>query len=256
MNNKSAIRLIVFDIDGVLTEGETRALDLELLGDLARLNRLARQNPALPAATICSGRPAQYVELMLQAIDGHLPGVFENGAGLYVPETYRFLPNPALEDGAAIPAARKRLEETVVRSGAAYFQPGKEYSLTLFASNPRDTGRLHELVSTALGELNESLDLVYSTSCLNILPLNIDKGVGIRFLSATTGVALEEMLGVGDSDVDVQFLSLVGYSAAPANAHDAVKAVARYVSAFETGEGVRDILEHFGIQLKIEENQT
>jgi len=255
MNNKSAIRLIVFDIDGVLTEGETRALDLELLGDLARLNRLARQNPALPAATICSGRPAQYVELMLQAIDGHLPGVFENGAGLYVPETYRFLPNPALKDGAAIPAARKRLEETVVRSGAAYFQPGKEYSLTLFASDPRDTGRLHELVSNALGDLRASVDLVYSTSCLNILPLNIDKGVGTRFLAATTGVALEEMLGVGDSDVDVQFLSVVGYSAAPANAQAAVREVAQYVSPFETGEGVRDILGHFGIQLKIEEGR-
>ena len=105
MSTRNPIQLVVFDIDGVLTEGETKALDLELLGDLARLNRQSRDDPAYPAVTLCSGRPAQYVELMLQAIDGYLPGIFENGAGLYVPETYRFLPNPALpSDGNPIPA--------------------------------------------------------------------------------------------------------------------------------------------------------
>ena len=63
MSNPNPIRLVVCDIDGVLTEGETRALDLALLGDLARLNRLSWENPAVPAITICSGRAAQYVEL-------------------------------------------------------------------------------------------------------------------------------------------------------------------------------------------------
>lgn len=249
MTRHNAIRLLVFDIDGVLTEGETRALDLELLADLARLNRLSRQDPDFPAATICSGRSAQYVELMLQAIDGHLPAVFENGAGLYVPDTYRFLPHPALSDGRLIPAVREKLEETIVKSGAAYFQPGKEYSLTLFASDPEDTGRLYELAAAALGDLNQTVDLVYSTSCLNVLPKHVDKGKGIQFLAAETGVDLSHMLGVGDSDVDLQFLSIVGYSAAPANANPGVKSAVGYVSPFRTGKGIRDILRHFKISL-------
>lgn len=247
MTNEKPIRLVVFDIDGVLTEGETRALDLGLLGELAKLNRQAREDPAYPAITICSGRPAQYVELMLQAIDGHLPGVFENGAGLYVPETYRFLPNPVVTDGDLMPRVRKRLEENLVRSGAAYFQPGKEYSLTLFSSDPAETGMLDGWASRALGDLRESVALVYSTSCLNILPRGIDKGKGVQFLSDWAGYGLAEMLGVGDSDVDLEFLSITGFSAAPANANPAVRAAVQYVSPYPTGDGVRDILSHFEI---------
>ena len=250
MSTQNPIQLIVFDIDGVLTEGETKPLDLELLADLARLNRESRHNPIFPAVTLCSGRPAQYVELMLQAIDGHLPGVFENGAGLYVPETYRFLPNPALSNnGKMIHIIRQRLEETIIKSGEAYIQPGKEYSLTLFSSDPRRTSKLYDLVVAALGDLMREVKLVYSTSCLNILPRQIDKGEGIRFLSEWTGYALSGMLGVGDSDVDQEFLSVVGYSAAPANSHPEIKAIVQYVSPFRTGQGVRDILAHFNIPL-------
>lgn len=249
MSPANNIQLIVFDIDGVLTEGETRALDLDLLGSVARLNRLAREEPDVPAATICSGRPAQYVELMLQAIDGHLPGVFENGAGLYVPESYRYLPNPAITDGDLIPRVRRRLDETLVSAGRAYFQPGKEHSLTLFASDPGELPDLGRLASEALGELHASVELVYSTSCLNVLPRQVDKGVGVDFLADYTGVELAHMLGVGDSDVDLQFLQRVGYSAAPANANPDVKAAVQYVSPYRTGDGVRDILAHFDIQL-------
>ena len=250
MSTQNPIKLVVFDIDGVLTEGETRALDLKLLGDLARLNRLSRNDPAYPAVTLCSGRPAQYVELMLQAIDGHLPGVFENGAGLYVPETYRYLPNPALgRDSNPIPSIRQRLEETIIKSGEAYFQPGKEYSLTLFSSNPAEIGKLYDMVTAALGDLKRHVRLVYSTSCLNILPGVIDKGEGIRFLSDYTGTPLSRMLGVGDSDVDKQFLLLVGFSAAPANSIAGIKSIVQYVSPYKTGEGVRDILANFNIRL-------
>ncbi|HZD56379.1 MAG TPA: HAD family hydrolase [Anaerolineales bacterium] len=249
MSNPNPIRLVVCDIDGVLTEGETRALDLDLLGYLARLNRLSQKDPAVPAITICSGRPAQYVELMLQAIDGRIPGVFENGAGLYIPETYRFLPHPALSDGNVIPAVRKRLEETLVRSGEAYFQPGKEYSLSLFASDPGAIAGLYQLATSALGDLKETVDLVYSTSCLNVLPRNVDKGKGVKFLSDLAGYALSQMLGLGDSDVDLPFLALVGHSAAPANAIPAVKSAVQYISPFRTEQGVRDILKHFKISI-------
>lgn len=243
------IRLLVFDIDGVLTGGEAAPLDLRLLGDLARLNRLSRRSPHFPAATLCTGRSAQYVELMLQAIDGRLPAVFENGAGLYLPETYRFLPHPSLSDGSLIPRVRQRLEDALVASGAAYFQPGKDYSLTLFAADPHDTPRLSDLAAAALGDLKGAVDLVYSTSCLNVLPRGIHKAAGLHFLAAETGYHLSQVLGVGDSDVDLEFLALAGYSAAPANANPAVKAAVQYVSPFPTTQGVRDILRHFNIAL-------
>lgn len=242
------IHLLVFDIDGVLTDGEAKPLDLPLLAQLATMNRVARQNPGLPSVTLCTGRPAPYVEMMLQAIDGHLPAIFENGAGLYIPDGYRFLPHPDLPQAdGRMQTARARLQTNLVQTGIAYFQPGKEYSLTLFSSNPKDTDKLYEQATTALGPLRSSVDLVYSSSCLNVLPRGIHKGKGIQFLAARTGIDPADMLGVGDSDVDSQFLTLVGHSAAPANANPQVKEIVQYVAPRATSNGVRDILERFGL---------
>ncbi|OGO14172.1 MAG: hypothetical protein A2Y53_06555 [Chloroflexi bacterium RBG_16_47_49] len=247
MNDSRPIKLLVFDIDGVLTTGETKALDFELLKCLAGLNHIARENSLHPGVTLCSGRAAPYVELMTQAIDGFLPAVYENGAGLYIPRSYSFLPNPVMNSGSIMPAVRQKLQTELVATGFAFFQPGKEYTLTLYASDPVNTDMLRDAVERALGSLGEAVNLLSSPSCLNILPLGVDKGSGIQFLASQTNIDIDSMLGVGDSDIDVPFLSLVGYSAAPANANAAVKSVVQYSSTKSYMDGVRDIVTHFGI---------
>ncbi len=241
------IRLIVLDIDGVMTGGEARTLDLPLLEMLGSINRSARHDKTLPAVTICSGRPAPYVEALMQGMDGFFPAVFENGAGLYVPEGYRFLQHPELNVDGRMRAVRDRLEETLVRENRAYFQPGKEYSLTIFANEPSDTPYLQRWVEAVLGPLKPDVELVYSISCLNILAKGSNKAKGIEFLGEKTGIDPIEMLGVGDSEVDYEFLRRVGYSAAPDNAVQAIKDIANYVSPYNAAEGVRDILRHFAV---------
>jgi len=240
------IRLIVLDIDGVVSNGEARPLDLELLADLAAMNRTARSDPERPALTFCTGRPAPYLEAMLQAIDGHLPGIYENGAGIYVPADYQFMTLPGLGellDG--FNEVNSRLSETLVRNEIAYLQPGKNHSLTLFARDPTRTLELADLTAEALGPLSERVDLVYSTSCLNVLPRGVDKGKGLTHLADLIDIPLENMLGVGDSDVDLPFLRIVGRSAAPSNANSNVKQLVEYVSMEASTDGVRDIFSHY-----------
>ncbi|MCZ6528947.1 MAG: HAD family hydrolase [Chloroflexi bacterium] len=242
----SEIRLIVLDIDGVVSSGEAQPLDLDLFSQLGEMNRSARSDLDRPAITFCTGRPAPYLEAMLQAIDGHLPGVYENGAGIYVPADYRFMPLPELgEFLRGFPQVTSRLEATLVREEIAYIQPGKHHSLTLFAHDPSRTLELRDLTTQALGPLSERVDLVYSTSCLNVLPRGVDKGKGLTHLAGMVEIPLGNMLGVGDSDVDLPFLRLVGHSGAPANANSNVKDLVEYISMDATTEGVRDILAHF-----------
>jgi len=242
------IHLLLLDIDGVLTEGEACALDLELMAQLAALNHAARADPTRPAVSLCTGRPAPYVEVMLQAIDGHLPAVYENGCGLYEPRGYRFFPHPSVGHGAIMDAACKQLSAQLVRPGKVFFQPGKQFSLSLFPLNGVTIPDLYPLAETALGPLRETVDLVYSSSCLNVMPRDVNKGAGLRFLCERTGYHPNEVLGVGDSDVDVPFLALVGRSAAPANAFDSVKHIVDYVAPHATSDGVRDILREFGLK--------
>mgnify|MGYP001819102234 FL=1 len=245
--SRKPIRLLVFDIDGVLTRGEGKAFDLPLLERLAEVNRTARTNPSCPAVTLCTGRPAAYVEAVLRAIDGHLPAVYENGAALYLPDGYRFLPHPSLGNQRGLEAVRQQLEDELVCTGQAVLQPGKDYSLSYVASAPSETYLLYEQAVTALGPLNESVNLVCSASCLNVLPRGIHKGKGVEFLASQTDYDLGEMLGVGDSDVDLPFLAMVGHSAAPANANPDVKRLVHYVAPRLAADGVRDILDHFGL---------
>ncbi|MFQ5943993.1 MAG: HAD family hydrolase [Anaerolineales bacterium] len=242
------IQLIVLDIDGVVSDGEAQPFDLKLLARLGAMNQAARANPERPSITFCTGRPAPYLEGMLQAIDGHHPGVFENGAGIYIPDEYQFVPLPGIEqyqDGFG--EVRERLEETLIRNNIAYFQPGKHHSATLFANDPAKTSELENLTAEVLGPLSEQVDLVYSTSCLNVLPRGVDKGKGLSYLADLIKIPPANMLGIGDSDVDLPFLRLVGHSAAPTNANAHVKEMVEYVSAEPTSEGVRDVLTHFGL---------
>ena len=64
----------------------------------------------------------------------------------------------------------------------------------------------------------------------------VHKGKGIELLASQTGYALGEMLGVGDSDVDLPFLDKVGYSAALANANLNVKRLVQYVAPHPAGD--------------------
>lgn len=240
------IRLIVLDIDGVISDGEAQPLDLGFMGELAALNRAAREHAERPAVTLCTGRPAPYLEVFLQAIDGHLPGIYENGAGLYYPADYRFVPLPKIVGALdGFERVRRRLHERLVLPEVAFFQPGKDHSLTLFATDPAQTAQLDSLAAEALGELASEVDLVYSTSCLNVLPVGVDKGQGIGFLAEQVGIGTSEILGVGDSDVDLPFLARVGRSAAPANANDRVRELVDYVASAPTVQGVREILSHY-----------
>ncbi len=247
MRSTEPLRLIVFDIDGVLTDGEAQPWDLELIGLLAGLNRAARRDSSRPAATLCSGRPAPYVDALLQAIDGHLPAVFESGAGLYDPAGYRFLPHPSLGSGSPMRQARQRLATTLVRPGHATIQPGKEYSLSLFPTEATPLAALKPLAEAALGALAGRIDLVYSASCLNVMPAGIDKAGGLYFLSKVTGIPLAAMLAVGDSPVDGPMLTVAGYSAAPANASPDIQRLAQFVAPSPAAQGVREILAHFGV---------
>ena len=241
------LRLIVFDIDGVLTDGEAQPWDLELMSLLAELNRAARRDSSRPAVTLCSGRPAPYVDAMLQAIDGHVPAIFESGAGLYDPTGYRFLPNPSLGSGSRMRQAKQRLTQKLVQPGHATIQPGKEYSLSLFPTERMTLDMLEPLAREALGPLAERIDLVRSASCLNVMPAGIDKAGGLYFLSQVTGIPLAAMLAVGDSPVDGPMLTVAGYSAAPANAARAIQRLVQYVAPSPAAQGVREILAHFGV---------
>jgi len=239
----SNLRLVVVDVDGCLTPGEGQPWNFEAFRFIAALNRRAREDPTLLAVTLCTGRQEPYVEVLMQAIDAHMPGIYENGGGLYFPRTYRFAENPFItpETKKALAEVKEALRRKIVERGLGYFQPGKEVSLTLYPHGV-SVRKLHRTVAEIIRAGDLPLEAEEGATCVNVLPRGVDKGTGVRWLSEETGIPLDEMGGIGDAASDLKFLRLMGFAAAPANASPEVKTKADYVSPYEDGEGVVDIL--------------
>jgi len=238
------IRLVVVDVDGVLSHGEAAPLDFAVLQRLAEFNERARHDPTYPSVTLCTGRPVPYVEVLMQAIHGRYPAIYENGAGLYIPEPYGFTWHPALTPAIQMRLGRLQtvLHDALVAPDLAYFQPGKSASFSLF---PRTGVALHELsreASRLTRAFGSEFAVEEAASCVNIIVRGIDKAEGVRWLSRQTSISLGDMAGVGDSASDVPFMQLTAWAGAPANAHAGVKQIAHYTSPFEDGPGLVDIL--------------
>jgi len=238
------IRLIVADVDGVLSSGEAAPFDFAVLQHLAAVNDRARHEPQQPAVTLCTGRPAPYVEVLMQAIHGFYPAIYEHGAGLYVPEPYGFKTHPALTPvvQTQLMELHAMLHDAFVATDLAYFQPGKSASLSLFA---RAGVTMHKVARTAerlARQWGDAFLVEAGATCVNVMVRGLDKAEGVRWLSRETGIPLHAMAGVGDATGDMPFMQLVGWSAAPANAQTAVKQMAHYTSPYDNGRGFMDIL--------------
>src|SRR5262245_27856418 len=118
------LRLIVADVDGVLSRGAAAPPGFAVLQRLAACNDRSRHDATHPAITLCTGRPAPYVEVLIQAIHGFYPAVYEHGAGLYIPEPYGFKWHPAFTPAtqAQLMQLQGALHQALVTTGRAYLQ--------------------------------------------------------------------------------------------------------------------------------------
>ncbi len=238
------IRLVVVDVDGVISPGEAAPLDFAVLQRLAEFNDRARHGPTYPSVTLCTGRPAPYVEVLMQAIHGRYPAVYENGAGLYIPEPYGFKWHPAITPATQARLAQLQtvLHKALVAADLADFQPGKTASLSLFPREGVSLGTIAEEAGRLARDFGGEFIVEETATCLNVIVRGIDKAEGVRWLARETGIPLRDMAGIGDSQSDVKFMQLVGWSGAPVNAHESVKQVADYTSPYEDGPGLVDLL--------------
>ena len=235
------IRLVLADVDGCLTAGERRPIDLDVLRDVATINSRSRVDRTVPAVSLCTGRPAPYVEVLLQAIDCDRPSIFENGCGLVRLTPYGFRAHPRIDENVLIHLRDgiDTLDRELVHPGRAMWQPGKSYSGTLYPIG-RD---VHALWLAARALLDEEFHVDEGIECINLMPAGIDKGAGVEWLATECGLSLDEVAGVGDADPDLAFLERTGFSAAPSNATANVRARVDYVSAQPNGKGLIDILD-------------
>ena len=80
---------------------------------------------------------------------------------------------------------------------------------------------------------------------LEIMPLGVDKGRGIRRLGEIYQIEPKNIMAIGDSQNDLEMLKAAGFSVAMANAAQEVKDAADYVTLSNDEDGVAAVVEKF-----------
>ncbi|MBA2285644.1 MAG: HAD family phosphatase [Ktedonobacteraceae bacterium] len=250
---RKKIQVIISDIEGCLNLNE-HTYDLEALSWIRMANQLAREDNPIPYITVCSGRQHAFVEAITQIIAGRLPAIFENGCGLYFPnrglyEEYAWHPLLSQPDVLSqFKQVKQKVTEEVITSNQARRVPGKEIMLSLHPIPPIEVEKMYSDVTEILAKYQLGAFVTRSASAVDLTPIGIDKAAGVRWLVDTLAgvlpVELSTIAGVGDSAGDMPFLSIVGFSTAPANASEAVKNLVTYCSSWADGRGVVDIIRH------------
>jgi Cof subfamily protein (haloacid dehalogenase superfamily) len=78
---------------------------------------------------------------------------------------------------------------------------------------------------------------------LEFTALGITKAAGMDYLAGRLGFTPEQTVAFGDGENDVELVAWAGYGVAVENAHDRVKAVARWICPPAAEEGVAQVLE-------------
>jgi hydroxymethylpyrimidine pyrophosphatase-like HAD family hydrolase len=114
---------------------------------------------------------------------------------------------------------------------------------------PYSTGRIvvstvvpHDLaVHEAIRALGLALQIIFNKESVMVLPSGASKETGLRAALARLGASLESTVGVGDGENDQDFLRVVGFAVAVANAVPTVAAEADLVTSAPNGAGVREL---------------
>jgi hydroxymethylpyrimidine pyrophosphatase-like HAD family hydrolase len=240
------VRLIVSDLDGCVTAGDSWGLDGALFDRLRDYAERAEVDPAVPRLTFNSGRPLPYVECMARHAHVTMPVLCEGGLLMYEPKTrsIRVHPDYRPEDHdrfAQLAAlARKHVEAGELRF---IHEPGKMAEFTLLPRNGATTSDLELIISEFAELAGGGVRIDRTHAVISLVPDRFSKGVGLKWLAEVTGIPTAEMAAIGDADVDWTFMSLAAASWAPANATPWLRERATVASDARPGEIVIEAIE-------------
>lgn len=116
--------------------------------------------------------------------------------------------------------------------------------LVIISTSPRKLKALRWQLNQQVGE-QVTLTSSAVKSQLEVLPKGQSKANGVRILLKDLGVALENVMAIGDAENDIEMLKMVGLGVAVGNALDEVKAAANEVVSSNDNNGVAEAIEKF-----------
>ncbi len=240
------IKLFVTDIDGCLAQ-PYEPYDLVGFSTFRRFaadaGRPTEAHPT-PAVSVCSGRPYPYVEAITQALGLTVPVLFEGGGGRFDPVAAQTTWNPQLTDEieTEIEEVRHWFATECVPGTKMSIDHAKRTQAGIVSPDPEEISAVHPRTEQFVAENVPDLRVFSTEVSVDVVPPGITKRTGLEWLTDHLGVGMDEVAYVGDADSDLEALSAVGTSFAPANADEEVL---RTVDHVTTGRMLDGTLEAY-----------
>ena len=274
--NPKKIKALALDLDGtilapgaVLSERSIRAV------------KACRQRGL--RIIIATGRAIDAAERFRTALDAEGPMIYFNGVVVAEMPGGRILSSTLMDKEAAAFGVDISREMGVYYQ--VFFPAGnKEGNITLMAEQDAPERKIyynHTGILAELGDLKEALNRPGLEGCiksmflaepelhaalrlkfderfsksvyiaqtlknfLEIMDAKVSKGQGLKLVMEHCSLKSEEVLAFGDEENDLPMFAAAGFSAAPSNAKDSVKAAADMVIGSNAEDGVAAFLEEF-----------
>ncbi|MGI6036744.1 MAG: HAD family hydrolase [Limnochordia bacterium] len=228
---------IICDVDGCLVPPRKEPWDFQGLARLA--DKIAEKRFSF---TLCSGRPATFLEALARQLILEQHCICENGALLFHPLTKQALIHPNIpKEYLAEQGNIRAILQELIAGTPMVIELGKDI---MFSVNSSDKSILDELCEQVQEKLaGAPVVVVNSSRSVEVIPKGVNKAAGLEFWAEVEGIDIANTLSIGDADNDLEILRAAGRAAAPGNCTDNVRQTVDYVAQEPMVQGVLEICD-------------
>ncbi|WP_405292754.1 phosphoglycolate phosphatase [Methanobrevibacter sp.] len=233
-----AIEAIAVDIDGTITDNERKIC-------ISAIEALRKAESKGIPTTIVTGNVVNYA-YAAEVLIGCSGGLVAENGGIVFKEGENDNEVETMVERDFVSSAEKHLKERLGDKFDKHASHDNMYRLTeTVFYKTLDKKELEEALND-FKYLNQ-LEIYDSGFALHITDKRVNKGTSLRYLYERNGINMENVMAIGDSQNDEDFLKEVGYKIAVGNADDKLKEISTYVCEKNFGDGVAEAIEKFAL---------
>lgn len=233
------IEAIAVDIDGTITD-DKRKICISAIESLR-----AAEKAGIPTI-IVTGNVINYA-YATEVLIGCSGGLVAENGGIIFKEGYNNNAVEILVNSEYIEKADAHLKEKLGKDYSKHASHDNNYRATeiVFYKTIQ-----REIIEDALKdyEFIDELEIYDSGFALHVTDKRVNKGSSLKRLCEKNGINMDNVMAIGDSENDEDFLKEVGVRIAVGNADESLKEISTYVCEKNFGDGVAEAIEKFALR--------
>lgn len=229
-------KLVAFDIDGTLTIDRT-----SVRLSLAAIQALIKLEEHGIMASLISGNMLPVVAGLKRYLGLSGPAIGETGCIVYFDERNI--------DVLTKYSTKNVAKDIVSRFGEYIYESWQnmfrfyDFALKIKKEYRHQANEIYLMIKMYVEQRYDFVKVGFSGYAIHLTPIDAGKAYALKYIMEKLGLSKDEVIGVGDSILDYDFMKEAGLSVAVANADEELKKNVAIVLSKPSGEGVAELVE-------------